>query len=86
MSWDRVSFKEKIEKEHTFPGIYVFKFIVPKSKRDEVLSFLPEGEIAFRNSSKNAYVSITLKVHVEKSNDILSVYEKAYAVDGIVAL
>ena len=86
MSWNVASFREKIEKEHNFPGEYIFKFIVPLGKKAEVLAFLPKGEIVFRNSSKNAYVSITLKVQVENSNEIISVYEKAYGVDGIVAL
>ena len=86
MSWDVSSFREKIENEHQFPGIYVFKFIVPVEKKQDVLDFLPDGDLSFRNSSNNTYVSVTLKANVNNSQEVVDVYEKAYNVQGIVAL
>ncbi len=86
MSWDVKSFREKIEQQHSFPGTYIFKFIVPPDKKDEVVGYLPEGELTFRNSSNKKYISITLKSDVNHSDDIIRVYEKVHLVEGIIAL
>jgi hypothetical protein len=86
MSWNIESFQEKLESEHTFPGIYMFKFIVPIDKKEEVLAILPDGDLSFKPSSKNTYVSITLKAKMEKSSEVLNIYTKAYKIEGILAL
>lgn len=86
MSWDIEAFKEKLETEHKFPGKYYFKFIVPINKENEVMEILPQGELSKRLSKNNNYVSISLKAMLESSADVIGVYEKAYAIDGIIAL
>lgn len=86
MSWDVESFREKVEQEHTFPGIYIFKFIVPLDKKGEILNLLPEGEISFRESSNQKYVSITAKTKLQTSQGVLDVYFAANKVEGCIAL
>ena len=44
MAWNELAFKEKLENEHSFPGQYIFKFIVPIDKENEVLAILPRRE------------------------------------------
>ena len=86
MSWDIASFKEKLEAEHSFPGPYVFKFIVPMEQKDQVIQILPKGELSMKHSSTNKYISVTLKAQVESSDKIVELYQKAYEIKGIVAL
>lgn len=86
MSWNRESFLEKLETQHSFPGIYMFKFIVPVAKKDEVLQILPQGTLSFKESAKNTYISVTLKTNVNSSDEVIQVYEKAHKIEGIVAL
>lgn len=86
MSWDIESFREKVEFEHSFPGIYTFKFIVPMHKKDEILELLPEGDISFRESSNRTYISITAKTSQETSQGVLDVYIAANRVEGCIAL
>ena len=86
MSWDVAAFRERIEEEHSFPGTYIFKFIVPVAKKDELVGLLPEGDLSFRNSSNNSYVSITLKARVGSSEEVVATYESAYGIKGILAL
>jgi hypothetical protein len=86
MSWDAESFKKKVESQHQFPGIYLFKFVIPHEIRDEVVKSLPEGEMSFRSSSNNRYVSITLKVMVNTSDEVVEVYRNIYKFKGVVAL
>lgn len=86
MSWDIESFRVKIENEHNFPGIYMFKFIVPLEKKEQIIALLPKGNISFRNSSANTYVSVTCKARVQTSQDVLDIYIEANKIDGCIAL
>jgi len=86
MTWDAASFKEKLDKEHQFPGNYLFKFIVPIQYKNDLLDILPQGQVSFRNSSNNQYISITLTAFMESSDKIVNVYLKAHSISGIIAL
>lgn len=86
MSWDIESFRQKVEDQHSFPGYYTFKFIVPHHKRDIVLAFLPEGEISFKESSNGNYVSVTARIKLQTSQQVLDVYIEANDVEGLIAL
>lgn len=86
MPWDAASFKEKIEKEHSFPGTYLFKFIVPKANAQQVLDILPEGTLTLRDSSSAHYTSVTLYAPIASSDEVIAVYLQAYQINGIIAL
>lgn len=86
MSWDVESFREKLEDQHSFPGEYIFKFIVPISGKQEILAILPKGGISFKESSGGKYVSITAKSDLRTSQEVLDVYIKANHVEGCIAL
>ena len=87
MGWDVEAFREKVESQHSFPGSYYFKFIVPKDKKDEIIDVLPsEADISFKNSSGNKYVSVTAKALVQNSQAVLDVYFEANKVEGCIAL
>jgi hypothetical protein len=86
MSWDKKNFKEKLEGEHVFPCLYLFKFIVPTAKQEELLNILPKGDISSKKSKGEKYISISVKSMVKSSDEIIAVYEKAYQIEGIISL
>jgi hypothetical protein len=86
MSWDKNSFKEKLEGEHVFPCIYLFKFIVPTAKKEELQIILPKGEISFKKSKGDKYISVSVKAPISTSDEIITVYERAYQIEGIISL
>ena len=86
MSWSVEGFREKLENEYTFPVVYLFKFIVPLEKQQELESILPDGEKSYRRSKTNKYVSLSLKKQVASSDEVIAVYEKVYQIKGIIAL
>jgi putative lipoic acid-binding regulatory protein len=59
---------EKLLNElHSFPTTYIFKFIVPASKEEDVLKFFPETKtvsIDKRSSQNGQYTALTLNVRV----------------------
>lgn len=86
MSWSIDGFKEKLENEYTFPVVYMFKFIVPLEKKDELELLLPKGEKSYRQSKQNKYVSLSLRTKVVSSDEVIEVYTKAHQIEGIIAL
>lgn len=79
-------FKEKLEGAHKFPTLYMFKFIVPDAKKEEVRALFPRNEVNFKPSSKGTYVSVTASVMMSSSDAIIDVYNNAYQIEGILAL
>lgn len=86
MSWDVEAFRQRVEQQHTFPGVYVFKFIVPQSKEAELKRLLPKGELSVRASTKGNYVSVTLQGHMADSQAVLNVYLAVHRIEGCIAL
>lgn len=86
MSWNRVSFKEKLESQHTFPGSYMFKFIVPVGAKAQVMALFGDGQVSSKQSKTKKYISVTANVHMQASEDVLAIYDKAYKIEGIIAL
>jgi hypothetical protein len=70
----------------TFPTEYLFKFIVPASSVHHVLLVLHGLDIDERASSNGKYISVSAKGIFQKSDDIITIYEKASVIQGILSL
>ncbi len=81
-----ITFKEKLEAQTTFPALYMFKFIVPKGKENEVAALLPNNDMVLKESAQGTYVSATIKAMMPGSEAILKVYEEAAKIEGIISL
>lgn len=75
-----------LDQEHQWPTWYLFKFIVPRGKEDEVIALFPEAETSVKASSKGKYRSVTAKMMMLSSSDVLDIYEKAGHIEGVIAL
>lgn len=76
----------RIEEYHDWPCQYLFKFIAPVDKVEEVKEIF--GDVPFRSrSSKNGnYISLSGKIEMETSGHVLSIYRLIAEIDGVVAL
>ncbi len=79
-------FKHTLDEHYTWPGIYVFKFIVPKDREKEVVAIFKEEEISIRRSKNGRFISVTARCHVKSSDEVVEVYREASSIEGIVAL
>ena len=86
MSWDTVEFRQKLDDQHTFPGLYIFKFIVPSDSVGQVEELWPKGEIKTKPSSKGKYTSVTINARVDNSAEIVDIYQRASKIEGCIAL
>ncbi|MFT7031525.1 MAG: putative lipoic acid-binding regulatory protein [Cyclobacteriaceae bacterium] len=80
------SFKEKLENEYSFPTLYIFKFIVPKTQVGELSALFEKHDYKTRPSKKGSYISITAQMMVESSDKIIEIYKKASTIKGIISL
>ena len=90
MSEERINkIRESLEQVHDWPGIYMFKFILPtkSDKHEELFNVFPEDVVITRKLSRNEkYTSFTIKEVILNSQEVLNRYAAAYKIDGIVAL
>jgi len=81
-----LSFKEKLESQHQFPGHYLFKFVVPAARRQELVNVMPEGKTSFKESSGKSYTSVTVEAFMNSSAEVIAIYEKASKIEGVISL
>ena len=69
-----------------FPSVYLFKFIVPVDQIHQIILIMHGMEVEQKASSTGKYISVTGKMMMNKSEDIIHMYERASTVKGIISL
>jgi putative lipoic acid-binding regulatory protein len=80
------SFRTKLDQHHSWPSLYIFKFIVPKEKVEELKNLFPQHTTSEKASTKGNYVSVTMQVMLPSSNSVIEIYQLAAKIEGIIAL
>ena len=73
----------------SFPSVYMFKFIVASENRAIALVenlFDADADLHTKESGSGKYTSITAKQVVMNVEEIISVYQKASTIPGIMFL
>lgn len=85
-----IRFKDKLEKGHSFPSDYTFKFIIPSDLNTMALihAIFEKSNASFysRDSKNSKYTSITIKTLVNDADDIIIYYRQVSSIKGIVML
>lgn len=84
--FDRTAFKEKLESSGQFPMLYMFKFILPTGREDEIGALFPKNELALKESSGGKYVSVTIQAMMDGADQIIDIYEKAAEIEGVISM
>ena len=79
-------FKELLDSQYSWPADYLFKFIVNKAYKDELLSTLGGHRAIEKPSSKGKYVSISLRIMMRSSDEVMALYTKAAKVKTVISL
>ena len=80
------SFREKLDQHYTWPALYVFKFIVPAGREEEVKQLFPLHASMEKSSKQGNYKSVTVEMMMSSGEAVLDVYIRASRIEGIVAL
>jgi putative lipoic acid-binding regulatory protein len=82
--------RKKLEETVTsFPYIYMFKFIIKSDNRIMAMveaMFDNDADIIQKQTAKGNYMSITVKQVVMSIDEIIDIYEKAAAIEGVMSL
>lgn len=73
----------------SFPYIYMFKFIIKADNKTMALVeviFDDDADIIQKQSTKGNFISITVKQVVMNVDEIISIYEKAAEIEGVMSL
>jgi hypothetical protein len=79
-------FRELLDDQNDWPTEYVFKFIAPQGELDDLKAVFGEHPVRVRESSKGNYVSVTARMEMHSSEEIVAVYKAAGEVDGVISL
>ena len=84
------SFYEKLKNSQSWPGIYLFKYILPvKSEslsRIKALFANLSPKFTIRKSSKNKYQSLTVRVEIDSAKSVVDIYEKTSSFKDVISL
>jgi putative lipoic acid-binding regulatory protein len=80
------AFRERLNKEYSWPALYMFKFIAPAERQKDIVNLFPGEKVMCRHSVKGNYISITVTLQMASADTIIAVYEKAARIPGIIAL
>ncbi len=72
--------------EYTWPGFYLFKFIVPVDKIEEVVHFFNGSEYSTKESKHGRYMALTSNVFMSGPEQIIEIYIKASRIKGVISL
>ncbi|MDR2861058.1 MAG: DUF493 family protein [Syntrophobacterales bacterium] len=80
------TFRELLDRNHTWPCLFPFKFIAPMEKLHDILLLFPEEEPALRSSKEGKYVSVTIRKHVRSSDEVVACYNRLEGIKGVICL
>ena len=80
------NFREKLDQHHSWPSLYIFKFIVPKGKEEDVRKLFPNHTVTEKLSRQGNYTSLTVQIMAPSSEFVIDIYLQASVIEGIVAL
>lgn len=86
---DLEKFREQLDSGHSWPCIYMFKFIVPAANRNIALLeslFGNTAEIKLNQSQKGKYISLTAKEVMVGPDQVIAVYREATKIPNLIAL
>jgi putative lipoic acid-binding regulatory protein len=84
------SLKEKLQQSQSWPGLYLFKFIVKtnSSNLTNLKSLFEHKNALFseKKSSKNAFLSLSVRITMKDPEEVISIYKKVSLLKGVIVL
>ena len=83
------SLRQKLEETNEYPVMYMFKFIAPtlSNKASQVTAlFGKEANITSRQSSNGKFTSITVRLVMLSSDEIIKKYQQVGEIEGVIML
>lgn len=82
--WSR--FQSLLDDQVEWPEEYLFKFIAPQASLEDLKAVFGRYPIEVRASSKGNYYSVTARMRMHSSDEVIAVYKAAAEVEGVISL
>ena len=82
--WER--FQHLLDDQMDWPSEFVFKFIAPQAGLNELKAVFGLHPVRVRSSRAGNYVSVTARMQMHSSYEIIAVYKAAATVEGVILL
>jgi len=79
-------FRQLVAVTHKFPCVYQFKFVVPAVQTTAVRALVTDAKVSARTSAGGRYTALTLRAPMQSPDQVVSIYEKAKMIKGVIAL
>ncbi|MFT4660688.1 MAG: putative lipoic acid-binding regulatory protein [Patiriisocius sp.] len=89
MGEDKDKLRKILDDTHDWPSVYLYKFILKgDNKRIAQIEglFTDSAQISTKESSKGSYISISVREVAMNSDEVLVIYGKARAIEGVMVL
>ena len=83
-SWER--FQDLLDDQMDWPSLYVFKFIVPHGALDQLKAIFGRHPVQVRTSRAGNYASVTARMEMHSSYEIIALYKAAAVIEGVILL
>ena len=80
------SLKERLDAHYTWPNVYLFKFIVPRERSNQVIELLDDTNLKEKYSAKGRFVSFSCEKLVQSSDEVIALYRLMEKIPGIITL
>jgi uncharacterized protein len=80
------SLKIKLDECHQWPCRFMFKFIAPQDKINQLMALFAETPFSTRSSKNARFISLTVELEMQSSDEVIEVYRRAGEIDGVMAL
>ncbi len=80
------NFRQLLDDQNDWPAEYLFKFIVPRDGLEAMKKVFGEHPVTVRASKKGNYASVTARIEMGSSDEVVAIYTAAAEVEGVVSL
>ena len=80
------SLQIKLDQFHQWPCRFMFKFIAPQDKINQLMAIFAASPFSTRCSKNARYISLTVELEMQSSDQVLAVYRRAGEIEGVMAL
>lgn len=81
-----VHFQALLDDQTQWPSQYLFKFIVPKRGLEALQAIFGDHPVTVRASARGNYLSLTARMEMQSSDEVIAVYTAAGQVEGVISL
>ncbi len=82
--WER--FQNLLDDQMDWPSEFVFKFIAPQAGLNDLKAVFGLHPVRVRSSRAGNYISVTARMEVHSSYEIIAVYKAAATIEGVILL